>query len=116
MHGESKLCGEEAVFDADVVAGAVVNHGEVFFTLGQFGKGGRETGAACGGIVKHGGKDVEEGRRENVHAVEAEVLTASEAGNDEPLFRFGGSGLFQHGFYAIEARLARNRLAADGTE
>ena len=116
MRGEGELRGEEAVFHADIEALTFVNHGEVLFALGEEGESGGETGAFLGGIGEEIGEDVEDGGGEHMHAVEAEVLAASESGNDEALLGFCWCGLLENGVDAVEAGFAWDGLAADGAE
>jgi len=116
VEGKGELRGEEAVLDADVEALTPVDHGEVLLALGEKSKSRGEAGAFLGCVRKKAGDDAEDSGGEYVHAVEAEVLTTAEPGNDEALFGFSGRGLFENGVDAIEAGFSRHRLAAYGAE
>jgi len=56
---------------------------------------------------------VEQGRRENVHSEEAEVVAGAQAWDVELLLGFGGRGLFEHRFDSIKALRRIHKLAAD---
>jgi len=116
VHGKSELRGEEAVFHANIEALAFVNHGEVLLALREESERGGEAGTFLSGVGKEVGEDLEDGGGEHVHAVKAEVLAASESGNDEALFGFSGSGFLENRIDAIEAGFTCNGLAADGAE
>ena len=72
---------------------------------GEFGESSRKRDGRR--IGEHPAKQVHHCRGEYVDAEEAEIVTGADAGHEQPLFGFGGRGLFDDGIDAIEAGAAR---------
>lgn len=112
VEGEGDLGVQEAVMDAEIVAAAAGFEGEVAFVAGEFGEGGGELEGA--GLLGVGAEDMEDGRGEDVHAEEAEVMGGAQTGDKEALLGFGGGGFFNDLGDVVEVGMAGEALTADG--
>ena len=114
---ESELGLQDAVARSQIEAGAGKNCREKPFAVSEHLQSCREAARrrACGEKFCN---ELHERWGEDMQTEEAEVVTGAQAGDDELLLGFCGSGFFDYGIDQIE-RLqvgAGNRGTADGTE
>lgn len=112
VEAEGELGVEQAVADTDIVASAFGFEGEVAFAFGELIEGGGEL--ERGGLGGGGFEQFHDARGEHVHAEETEVMTGTEAGDEQALFGFGGGGFFDDLGDFVEAVLTGEAAGTDG--